>query len=410
MKTQAAFETAKTMHSLDNPIWHSLSTLHAHFAEGDELAKRYPPEVTLLAAMGEPTVEAYAALAKTLQRAGAALFLDQPPQIPAGWITVHAAPLVQMVCEKPNLAQDGFPAEKLTPADVPETDWALEDRWIFGRLKVVEFEVRRALDSFNFANAARVLYAFAWDEFCSLYVEIIKHRLADESKRPAAQSALVSALDVLLRLLHPIVPFITEDVWQRLADVAPQRGWPRPSKTSASIMVSPWPVVNAGADDSLLKWDFDIMRTLLTGLRNIRSANGIASDTQIRFQLRGPDDKWVERFLERIRPYLELLANALGNPYRNGEDLDTYTEFRAEPFDVFVDLAGHIDLDAERARGEKELQNLRQQIEAKEKKLANENFVSRAPADVVQKERESLSALRDRLESTMAALEKLKRA
>ena len=300
--------------------------------------------------------------------------------------------------------------EGYAPADVPETDWALEDRWIFGRLKVVEFEVRRALDSFNFANAARVLYAFAWDEFCSLYVEIIKHRLADESKRPAAQSALVSALDVLLRLLHPIVPFITEDVWQRLADVAPQRGWPRPSKTSASIMVSPWPVVNAGADDSLLKWDFDIMRTLLTGLRNIRSANGIASDTQIRFQLRGPDDKWVERFLERIRPYLELLANALGNPYRNGEDLDTYTEFRAEPFDVFVDLAGHIDLDAERARGEKELQNLRQQIEAKEKKLANENFVSRAPADVVQKERESLSALRDRLESTMAALEKLKRA
>jgi len=70
--------------------------------------------------MSEPTSEAYSSLAKTLQRAGAALFLDQPPQIPAGWITVHAAPLVQMVCEKPNLAQDGFPAEKLTPADVPE--------------------------------------------------------------------------------------------------------------------------------------------------------------------------------------------------------------------------------------------------------------------------------------------------
>jgi len=121
MKTQEAFfETAKTMHSLDNPIWHSLSTLHAHFAEGDELAKRYPPEVTLLAAMGEPNDEAYASLAKTLQRAGAALFLDQPPQIPAGWITVHAAPLVQMVCEKPNRAQDRFPAEKLTPAYVPE--------------------------------------------------------------------------------------------------------------------------------------------------------------------------------------------------------------------------------------------------------------------------------------------------
>src|SRR5208283_2496955 len=75
MKTQTAFESAKTMHILDNPIWNSLSTLHAHFAEGDELAKRYPPEVTLLAAMGEPTIEAYGSLAKTLQRAGAALFL-----------------------------------------------------------------------------------------------------------------------------------------------------------------------------------------------------------------------------------------------------------------------------------------------------------------------------------------------
>jgi ribosomal protein S18 acetylase RimI-like enzyme len=120
MKTQEAFETPNTMHSLDNPIWNSLSTLHAHFAEGDGLAKRYPPEVTLLAGMGEPTIEAYASLAKALQRAGAALFLYQPPHIPAGWNTVHASPLVQMVCEKPNLAQDGFPAEELTPADVPE--------------------------------------------------------------------------------------------------------------------------------------------------------------------------------------------------------------------------------------------------------------------------------------------------
>jgi ribosomal protein S18 acetylase RimI-like enzyme len=120
MKTQTGFESAKTMHILDNPIWNSLSTLHAHFAEGDELAKRYPPEVTLLAGMGEPSAEAYGSLAKTLQRAGAALFLDQPPQIPSGWVTVHSAPLVQMVCEKPNLAQEGFPAEKLAPADVPE--------------------------------------------------------------------------------------------------------------------------------------------------------------------------------------------------------------------------------------------------------------------------------------------------
>ena len=120
MGTQTAFKTTTTMHILDNPIWHSLSKLHAHFAEGDDLAKRYPPEVTRLAAMGEPTNDAYASLAKTLQRAGAALFLDQPPQVPAGWVAAHEPPLLQMVCEKPPGAQDGFPAEELTPADVPE--------------------------------------------------------------------------------------------------------------------------------------------------------------------------------------------------------------------------------------------------------------------------------------------------
>ncbi|MFZ3216202.1 MAG: GNAT family N-acetyltransferase [Candidatus Acidiferrales bacterium] len=120
MKTETAFESNKTLHGLDNPIWEALSTLHAGFAQGDSLAKRYPVEVTSLAAMGAPTPEAFASLAKTLQRAGAALFLDQLPEIPTGWITIHVGQLAQMVCEKLPIAPEDFPAVELTAADVPE--------------------------------------------------------------------------------------------------------------------------------------------------------------------------------------------------------------------------------------------------------------------------------------------------
>lgn len=115
--------TARQMHALDNPIWNALSTLHAHFAEGGALAKRYPPEVTTLAAMGDPTPEAYAALAQVLKGAGAALFLDQPPTIPPGWNTIHSSQIVQMVCEPPAISAAAGPhtaAPTLTIADTAE--------------------------------------------------------------------------------------------------------------------------------------------------------------------------------------------------------------------------------------------------------------------------------------------------
>jgi ribosomal protein S18 acetylase RimI-like enzyme len=115
-----AAERTNTVHGLDNPIWSALTTFHASFAEGDELAKRYPPEVTTLAAMREPTREAYESLAKTLQRAGTGLVLDQPPEIPSGWIMMHSSQIAQMVCEKPDITGEDFPAEKLTPADAAQ--------------------------------------------------------------------------------------------------------------------------------------------------------------------------------------------------------------------------------------------------------------------------------------------------
>ncbi len=115
---------ARQMHVLDNPIWNALTTLHARFAEGGALAKRYPPAVTTLAAMREPTVEAYNSLAQVLIGSVAALFLDQPPNIPSGWITIHASQIVQMVCENPKVSaapeSESPAAQTLTIADTDE--------------------------------------------------------------------------------------------------------------------------------------------------------------------------------------------------------------------------------------------------------------------------------------------------
>jgi predicted GNAT family acetyltransferase len=114
--------TAKQTQALDNPIWNALATLHANFAEGGTLARRYPLEVTMLAAMPEPTVEAYDALAKLLKGSGAALFLAQSPAVPPGWNTLHVAPLVQMICQKPEIAaaSDVESAKTLSAADTDE--------------------------------------------------------------------------------------------------------------------------------------------------------------------------------------------------------------------------------------------------------------------------------------------------
>lgn len=114
--------TARQMHALDNPIWNSLTTLHARFAEGGALAKRFPPDVTTLAAMSEPTVEAYSSLAQILKGSGAVLFLDQRPAVPPGWITIHASEILQMLCEKSEIEAESEeePAEILTIADTDE--------------------------------------------------------------------------------------------------------------------------------------------------------------------------------------------------------------------------------------------------------------------------------------------------
>jgi valyl-tRNA synthetase len=218
---------------------------------------------------------------------------------------------------------------------------------------------------------------------------------------------LAHVLDSIVRLLHPMIPFITEEIWQRLGEAAPVRGLTAPVRAAESVMIAAWPEADRRVQDTEIEARFAKFQAVLSGLREVRSRQNIPPKKSIRFSAK--TDVTTRQLLEPMEAYFAAMAGATATAWGPSVQPPAQSaNFTAAGCDVFVDLTGHIDLDAERARSEKEIERLSQQIEAKEKKLANENFVSRAPADVVQKERESLGALRDRLASTSAALAELK--
>lgn len=292
------------------------------------------------------------------------------------------------------------------PAPVGDADLAVEDRWLLSRLATVTLEVSEALDTYRFADAARVLYDFAWDEFCSFYIEMAKNRLQDEATRPVAQRVLVQALDTLLKLLHPMIPFITEEIWQLLGRVAPQRGLTQLAEASDTLLIAPWPQVDSARRDAQIEARFARFQTALGAIREIRSRQNIAPKEPVEFQIRC--DEETVQLLRPMEPFFASMARATATDW--GRDITppaTNAAINRNGMEVYVDLKDFIDVDAERARLEKEVQRLGGQIESKEKKLTNASFVERAPADVVQRERDALAQAREQLQLAQDALNRL---
>ncbi len=292
-------------------------------------------------------------------------------------------------------------------AAVAEQQLQLEDRWILSRLASVTQQVTSALENYHYADAARSLYDFAWDEFCSFYVEMLKNRLQEPEQQPLAQRVLAHTLDTLLRLLHPILPFVTEEVWQLLGRVAPQRGLGAPCQAAPQVMRAPWPVAATEYQDAEIEARFAQFQAVLGALREIRSRQNIPPKSPLEFCLRcSPASR---QLLEPMADYFASMANARGVQW--GPDAQppaTHATVRLNEMEVFVDLKEHIDWDAEIARNEKLLQKLDGQIQAKQKKLANEAFVQRAPAHVVQNERDGLAQLEQQRATVQAALANLR--
>jgi valyl-tRNA synthetase len=286
----------------------------------------------------------------------------------------------------------------------------LEDRWLLSRLATVTQQTTDALEHYRYADAARTLYDFAWNEFCSFYVEMTKARFAVPEQRAAAQRVLAHALDVLLRLLHPLMPFLTEEVWQLLATVAPNRGFPTSSKAAESVCIAPWPKADTAAQNARIEQQFADFQAVLGAVREIRQSQNIPQREELSFAVRC--DAATAELLQPMQPYFTQMARATATAWGQNAAAPNQAASRTlagqhGTIEVHVDVSRFIDVGAERKRLERDRDNLAKQITSIDGKLANKGFVDKAPAEVVQQQRDKVAELRGQLTSVEAAIKKL---
>jgi valyl-tRNA synthetase len=276
-------------------------------------------------------------------------------------------------------------------------------------LSTVTQEATVAIDSYRYAEAARVLYDFAWDHFCSYYLEMAKARLQDPSARQIVQQVLAHTLDSLLRLLHPIIPFVTEAIWQQFAKLRTRRLMNSDEVAAKWLMLAPWPKSDPKLVNASIEEQFQQFAGLVGAIREIRSRQNIAPKETVTYCVRC--DQSIEELLSPMTSFIESMAGATCSGWGSDPQIPALVaQTKLERMEILVDLGKFIDVDAEIARNEKLLENLVKQIQGKEGKLSNETFVSRAPWDVVQKERESLADLIHQRDVARLAIDHLKNA
>ena len=299
---------------------------------------------------------------------------------------------------------DGYQSQTVEVDSLP-----LEDRWLLSRLATVTQQVTEGLKEYRYAEASRLLYDFAWDDFCSFYVEIAKPRLADTEKRATTQSVMAHGLDTLLRLLHPTMPFVTEAIWEHLNQLAPERGLTALKKKSRFIMQASWPIAETSHFDPSIERQFSEFQEVVGAIRRIRASQNIAPKETVPVAIRCSESS--RALLEPMKDSFISLTQAdviAMGPEVTPFETDAPLAIPSMDIEVHVDLEKFIDLDAELARLDKLMNQLTKQISGKEAKLNNENFVSRAPEDVVQRERDSLDELRGQQESVAGDIARLK--
>jgi valyl-tRNA synthetase len=301
-----------------------------------------------------------------------------------------------------------------------DDDLLLEDRWLLSRLATVTQQTTDALEHYRFADAARTLYDFAWNEFCSFYLEMTKARFVVAEQRQTAQRVLAHALDILMRLLHPMMPFLTEEVWQLLAKVAPSRGLnqhePSPSPSpqgrgsAESVCVAPWPSADTARQDTRIEQQFADFQAVLGAVREIRQSQNIPQREDLTFAVRCAGA--TANLLQPMQPYFTQMARATATawgPDTIAPDVVASRTIAGQQgtIEVHIDVSRFIDVGAERKRLEKDRENIAKQITSINGKLSNKGFVDRAPAEVVRQQRDKLAELRGQLASVELALGKL---
>ena len=293
--------------------------------------------------------------------------------------------------------------EKQLANSLDSKNLSISDRWIISRFERAIKQVDLAMESYRFDLASQQLYEFIWNEYCDWYVELSKPTLWDEEKNSenaqATRFVLIFILEKTLRLLHPFMPFITEEVWQKIAPLINING--------QSIMMESYPTYDRENIDEEAEEHIEWLKGVILSIRNIRGEMDISPAKSINILLRNGSLTDKER-MEIHKPYLQKLAKLKDISWlEDGHEAPASATQRFDELEILVPLEGLIDVDAERSRLMKEINKLLSGLKAVETKLNNKKFVNNAPSSIVIKEREKKNQISSTLESFETQLKNL---
>ena len=291
------------------------------------------------------------------------------------------------------------PAEIAIVSADPSSD--LSDAWILSRFNATVKETTAALENLRVNEAVKMLYDFMWHDFCDWYVEFAKNRIAETSDGNLKRSIVNRAIRIYeetLKLLHPFMPFVTEEIWQHLSE----------RKAGESIMKSPWPAFDETLISAKTDGEMEFLQNVISAVRTVRSEMNLPPAKEVPLVVNCHDEAKLS-VLEANRPSLERMAkiNSLSigtNLAKPGYSASSVVNGQ----EVFIPLEGLIDIAVERGRLEKEILRLEGQLKAVLTKLDNPNFAGKAPADVIEKEKDKQENFQQTISKLKASLEQLK--
>ena len=263
----------------------------------------------------------------------------------------------------------------------------IADRWILSRLNHVIVKTDNLMDEFKFDHTAKALYEFIWAEFCDWYIEIIKERFfGDDAKRKeVAISVAMHVLKNILKLMHAYTPFATEEIWQKVK-----------SENEPDLIIAEFPKVDEQWFDDSVEKEMKLIVEVATALRNLRGEMNVPPGKKIDAIFRGDSSELA--IIQSDMAVLKLLAKVENLEIsENGDTPENCAKAVAGKLEIFIPMAGLVDLEAEKSRLAKEIEKIKKLIQNTQGKLSNENFISRAPEEVVNTEREKLAKYREKL-------------
>ncbi|MDH6674787.1 valyl-tRNA synthetase [Paenibacillus sp. LBL] len=289
--------------------------------------------------------------------------------------------------------------EGFTAADIDISgELGTADRWILHRLNETSRDITRLIDAYEFGETGRLLYNFIWDDLCDWYIEFAKLSLygEDQAAKKKTQSVLAYVLDRTMRLIHPFMPFISEEIWQHL----PHEG--------ETVMLASWPTYDPAFENTEAVTEMNLLMDVIRAVRNIRAEVNVPMSKKVELQLK-PVSGQIASIIDRNADYIRRFCNT--SEYQSSLELtapDKAMTAVVTGVDMYLPLSGLIDIAQEITRLEKEIQHLNSEVERVEKKLNNPGFVSKAPEKVIEEERAKLADYSDKRSKVIARIEELR--